>query len=571
MRVFTRWNEKFSTEETNELITELALCHCARINSLPVREYLTACVTSGRILDLCNFNVAYGELTVNDACEARQVCAFFSKRADLEFAGIDRLDASLRTFKEAEELCRQTNVIFENWTAGNFRFPRGVEEKFFLAQRKISSILGDVPSLSELKLRFGPGATTQVAKKNASARRKLGKRFACSEEFLPGLREKLEELQGWIPFGDSDSVQVPVEVHPGKLAFVPKNYKTLRGVVVEPMLNSMFQLGIGDNISRKLSRFGVDLKDQSRNQRLALEGSLTGALATLDLSSASDTIAIELVAHLLPVDWFLFLSQFRTGTVEYEGYRLKLEKFSSMGNGFTFPLESLIFYALALSCTRVEDHGVVSVYGDDIIVPVYAYDGLCELLRCAGFIPNTTKSFSTGPFRESCGADYMNGINIRPSYIKDVLAGFDAFRLHNQYVRRNDQESAAIILRWISEPLRRFGPDGYGDGHLIGAHPLRPHGRNRGWSGHTFETYAFRPLTDFSVSPGDRVYPVYCTYISEAVRPPPPKGKSVASLREFALSFTAGSDAHRHTSDGQLGVSIPGRDKYRLVKIYTLG
>jgi hypothetical protein len=129
----------------------------------------------------------------------------------------------------------------------------------------------------------------------------------------------------------------------GKLEFVPKNAKTFRSTVTEPVLNGLTQLAIGDFLFDRLKRSGLDLRDQTRNQRLALEGSLTGALATLDLSSASDTISRELVYHLLPLEWAHFLGLSRTGHIKYRGQRYTLEKFSSMGNGYTFPLESLIF------------------------------------------------------------------------------------------------------------------------------------------------------------------------------------------------------------------------------------
>ena len=186
----------------------------------------------------------------------------------------------------------------------------------------------------------------------------------------------------------------------------------------------------------RLRRFGIDLSSQERNKNLARIGSLTKALATLDLSSASDMISIELVYHLLPIEWVFFLKYFRTPVVEYQGNRHVLEKFSSMGNGFTFPLESLIFYALAISCVEEKElFDCVSVYGDDIIIPVKYYDTLVQVLTCCGFSVNKSKSFKNGPFRESCGGDYYEGIDIRPVYLKDRLSGFDAFRLHNFFSR----------------------------------------------------------------------------------------------------------------------------------------
>lgn len=589
---YSRWDDRSSTGETNEYLFFLAAEHLKRCSPSPTRECFAASIASRDIHSLCDITLAYEELTAYDAIQFRQISAFFSKRGDLDL-GFDRRAVALEAFVAAERLCIQTNDVFRSRLAGRFSFLPGVESKLFRAQRKIATILGDVPNLGDLRLAFGPGATTNVTKRIASARRKLGTQLACSEEFAHGASAKLEELQGLFfdeldeledfqgytdaalkgmfpKRSQEDSVTVDLEIHPGRLAFVPKNYKTFRGIGVEPVLNTLFQNGIGRYMSRRLLSFGIDLKDQSRNQRLALEGSLTGALATLDLSSASDTVALELVYDLLPLDWALFLSEYRTGTMIVEGLPLRLEKFCSMGNGFTFPLESLIFYALACACVPEEETHLISVYGDDIIVPTTAYAELANLLEVCGFSVNLSKSFASGPFRESCGADYLRGISIRPSYIKDALSCFDLFRLHNQYVRRGDFEMAALVSAAIPNHLKLWGPDGYGDGHLIGDNPLRPFGREKGWCGYTFETYTFAPKFDFSVLPGDRVYPSYSIYVKEDHREVSPITRSKRAEIDLLERINPLSGAVRYLKDGRFGVSTPGRGTYRSIRIYVL-
>jgi len=572
---YTRWEQRSDTRRTNEILKELALVHCARINALPVREYFFACITSNRILDLCNYDPPYEELSVSDAINVRQICAFYSKRADID-VGIDRRAASVKTFIDAERMCRETNSLLEKRRCGKFLFLPHVESILYSAQRKIASILGPVPRLTDIQPRFGPGATTQVTKRKASHRLKLSMVPACSEDLLPLVRECLEELGPWLHtlYGDdsSESTMVPVEIHNGKLVFVPKSYKTDRSVVVEPSLNTMFQMGIGDYISDRLRKAGVDLHDQTRNQRAALEGSLTGALATLDLSSASDTIAHELVYELLPVDWAIFLDHFRTGSVEYDGSVVKLQKFSSMGNGFTFPLESLIFYALAYACVCEEQQHLVSVYGDDIIVPSDRFGLLCEVLGVCGFVPNKSKSFSSGPFRESCGADYLKGIDIRPCYIKDSMSAGDIFRLHNHYARDGDETMTAILLKYLDPSLQKWGPDGYGDGHLIGDRGLSPHRRKFGWSGYVFETYTSRPRKDFEVLPGDRVYPSYCSYVNSIGSVLPDRTYQDWPRRDVVKAFReiGSSSQHFYSKHGWLGVSIPGSESVNLIKVYVL-
>jgi len=332
----------------------------------------------------------------------------------------------------------------------------------------------------------------------------------------------------------------------------------------------MFQRGVGAYMTRRLLHFGVDLLDQSKNKSLACEGSITGALATLDLSMASDLISLEVVYHLLPVDWASFLAYGRSSYVEVEDEILKLQKFSSMGNGFTFPLESLIFFALAKACCERDE--VVSVYGDDLIIPTHRCGLVTRVLNAAGFVINTDKSYSSGPFRESCGGDYFLGTDIRPFYLKDKLSGESLFCLHNFYVRREQFHAAAIVLDRISEHLRIWGPDGYGDGHLLSDDfPRRPLGRDRGWSGYTFDTYTHKSLKCYKTHPGDRVLPAYSIYAN----PVRFEGLTVLAphldpYRERPAAFNSYRAQSAFYRNGILGVSIPGTKGYKRISIYAL-
>lgn len=160
----------------------------------------------------------------------------------------------------------------------------------------------------------------------------------------------------------------------------------------------------------------MDLDDQALNQALAYEGSLRGELSTLDLQSASDTLSLETVRALLPPDWFDLLYDLRSPCYKENGKVKTYHKFSSMGNGFTFELESMIFYAIAKA---VSQKGLVSVYGDDIIVDRSATDKVHTALKEMGFELNTSKSYSDSEFRESCGTDFFMGEDVTPVYLKE--------------------------------------------------------------------------------------------------------------------------------------------------------
>lgn len=224
-------------------------------------------------------------------------------------------------------------------------------------------------------------------------------------------------------------------VEGGRYDTVPKTSVIDRSIIVEPRGNSFLQKSVGTFIRRRLLRAGVNLNDQGINQRLA-QKAFRENLATIDLEMASDSIADELVHILLPVDWYNLLSDLRSPKVSLDGSFHKLEKFSSMGNGFTFELESLIFAAAAYAVTSETKHGYAfSVYGDDIIVHQSSAGELVSLLEALGFTVNTEKSFVTGMFYESCGKHYFGDHDVTPIYQKEDFDDVEAIRSFNRVYR----------------------------------------------------------------------------------------------------------------------------------------
>lgn len=215
-----------------------------------------------------------------------------------------------------------------------------------------------------------------------------------------------------------------LRIVPGNVVFtVPKTGEIDRAAAKEPDLNMYLQKGVGDHIRARLKLFGINLNDQTVNQEYAYRGSLDGKLATLDLSSASDSVTWSLVYALLPWEWFDVMSDLRSprGTLP-DGTVVEWEMFSSMGNGFTFELESLVFYAITRAvCYHTRTTGTISVYGDDIIVPTRAAYTLRRVLGYFGFKVNTSKSFWDGYFRESCGKHYHRGLDVTPFYCRTPI------------------------------------------------------------------------------------------------------------------------------------------------------
>jgi hypothetical protein len=210
-----------------------------------------------------------------------------------------------------------------------------------------------------------------------------------------------------------------IDVSENRISWVPKNWKTWRGIAAEPTHVLPLQLAAGGFILKKLLRWGVDLRDQTRNQEQARIGSITGLRATIDLRMASDLLAINAVVLLLSRGWYSLLWRLRSvsGRVEGREDLVTYAKFSSMGNGFTFPLETLIFTA---ACRAVGSK-INVVYGDDIVIETELVADLQKLLRFLGFRVNQEKSFSDPEckFRESCGTDWYDGKLVTPYYIRE--------------------------------------------------------------------------------------------------------------------------------------------------------
>jgi len=214
---------------------------------------------------------------------------------------------------------------------------------------------------------------------------------------------------------------------------VPKSSDIDRVACKEPEVNMFLQRSVGNHIRRNLKRIGIDLNDQSRNRDLARQA-VKKQLATIDLSSASDSISRQLIIELLPFEWWSLLDDLRVKETLVDGQIHELEMFSSMGNGFTFELESLLFYAITRAvCWQSSIKGTISVYGDDIIAPNGVTPRLKRIFFFFGFLMNSEKSAWTGVFRESCGGHYHNSVDITPFYVREpIRKKSDLIRLLNQ-------------------------------------------------------------------------------------------------------------------------------------------
>jgi len=345
-----------------------------------------------------------------------------------------RRTSAIRKWLETERGNAHTNARLRGMSRQYNILPRVTFYSFLgFAQRIISEVLG--PLNNELVLgSFSGGASTSRRRTESHPALKFTGQADVTSAAAPYVGVIHHEAPLLRELGVFYNLR---EVEGAVLFTVPKKTEIDRCACKEPDINMYLQKGVGNHIRRRLRRFGIDLQDQSINRRHAFQGSLDGSLATLDLSSASDTITRSAVESLLPDDWFLYLNDIRSQCIWVEGTLVQTEMFSSMGNGFTFELESLIFWALMRTVSYFTGYrGIISVYGDDLIIPSGMYEDACWVLREFGFSVNPDKSFATGPFRESCGGHYHLGEDVTPFYLKKIPTRLtDLIRVANQLRR----------------------------------------------------------------------------------------------------------------------------------------
>jgi len=436
---------------------------------------------------------------------------------------VDPEEVAWHGFLDTEAICADTNRRFRDLS----RDPLFSGPNVWLlnaTRRYVARFLGELPEDSDQhrtsfcptewfdSCSWGPGTTVRIGGKATNSANKFQRDAGMTKDcyilvspMFPAacplwthhLREAFPTWGGrskvdmWLESGDRLFLKGSNHAYFDKgnvILAVPKKAKTHRIISKEPGMNCYLQLGIGRMMRRRLLRHGnFDLRDQNRNQRLAFQSSLTGREATIDHKDASGLIATEAIRETFPSRWFSVMDSLRSkcGTYTHASdgrvCHIYYEKFCSMGNGFTFPLQSILFAAMAYAvCEYLQaPTDNVGVYGDDLVIPVEAtrtYSQFCEFM---GLRVNQTKSFSSGEFRESCGSHYWGGVDLKPFYLKERLRGLSSvYRTANGIRRlssRNHSHGCDVRLlpAWrflqnrVPKTLRFSIPEGYGDGGFV--------------------------------------------------------------------------------------------------------
>lgn len=328
--------------------------------------------------------------------------------------------------------------------------------------------------------KHGPGATADRRRGNAKFDQcvwtsRLESVFPFGDYALPNWRfnYRLDELD----------ILEPAAEQPVRVTLVPKTLKTPRVIAIEPTCMQYMQQAISERLTEYLEnssiREHIGFSDQEPNKVLAMEGSLTGRLATLDLSEASDRVSNQLVRgmlhHFPSLREAVDATRSRRADVPGHGV-IRLAKYASMGSALCFPIEAMVFLNIvAIGVARSLNVQYsrssvpmllrgVRVYGDDIIVPVEHALSVSEALEDFGLRVNLSKSFWTGKFRESCGGDYYGGVDVSvvrcrrklPTTRKSTSELISVVALRNNLYKRGLWKTAFHLDDLIAPILRHY-------------------------------------------------------------------------------------------------------------------
>lgn len=255
------------------------------------------------------------------------------------------------------------------------------------------------------------------------------------------------------------------------LEFVKKDATALRTITIGNTVNVSLQLALSEHLRKRFKKiFGVNLYTQEHNQLLANYGSLDGSFATIDLKSASDTLALGLL-NLFPLSWAEVIFRVREHSWKHKRFGCQpFAKISAMGNGLTSTLQSIIYASIIYAVFRMNNFpwtaDIIAVHGDDIVVPDFMFFDVCFLLKEFGMKINVEKTFFKGKVRESCGHDYFSGDRIDRFTVKEkVEKAVDIIKLHNSFKEWGDRFDIDLspvltyLLGYLEKKELCYGPN----------------------------------------------------------------------------------------------------------------
>jgi len=269
----------------------------------------------------------------------------------------------------------------------------------------------------------------------------------CKPMLMSRSEEKGFHQRWWSTHNDTHDVSL--------LKFVPKDISKSRSICMEPNAFMFFQQEVWRWMRRSIDqapigRF-INLSDQGVSRDAAIHGSQYLCTDTIDLSSASDSVSVELVKRVFPRDWLYYMLATRTSKVKTpDGSVRSVYKFAPMGSAVCFPTQCILFtgiciyaYHAVMTGTTTGNYELTAsdvsatlagmyerrsawtpfrkkfeppvVFGDDIACDSRVTGVVIDLLERFGFVVNVGKSFTgSRSFRESCGVYAYEGHDVTP-------------------------------------------------------------------------------------------------------------------------------------------------------------
>jgi len=457
----------------------------------------------GRVFDPCS-GVLLNDPDIETIYAIRQLTLSFSKIALPETSSNGRSRQvvtparerqAMSQFVQCEQEVRFSDSILDPSYKEDFRRMSG------LLFGELFDSMEVILSSSKLVPKHGPGSTADRLTSNGKWNQqtwtvRLEQVFPAQDYLVPNHSFRFDSSAD-VSYGMSaafwaktQSVSEVDFLEPGaempvRVITVPKTLKTPRIIAIEPTCMQYMQQAVLGLILDRLKEDDflssvIGISDQDPNRSMAREGSLTGDLATLDLSEASDRVSNQHVLDLFAGHPLLSeaVQATRSTNADVPGHGvMPLAKFASMGSALCFPVEAMVFLTVIflgierelsapLSCVA-DLHPFrkqVRVFGDDLIVPRDYVLSVVDELMAFGHKVNISKSFWTGRYRESCGREYYDGhdvsiVKVRrvlPTRRQDAAGVIASVALRNQFYWAGLWQSAAWMDDFIRNVLRHF-------------------------------------------------------------------------------------------------------------------
>lgn len=424
----------------------------------------------------------FTDMTASEAAKCALANSFYkklcpegnSRKADAcALEKFERINASLPAGPTDFIASNEPESCFYDYFRNNLAVT--LQPEYTPATRKLAEETGSFEIEETFDLDFirghmmvGPGASQLADSTSMVHKLFMGEMSYVNPYLIPLYRSALAETGSW---ADAEFARFTefgfTRVKGGKLFFAPKNAEISRTCCTEPNLEMLFQRAAGDFLELRLERhFGISLSVQpDNNRRMAKRGSSDQSLGTIDLVSASDSIGLQRMLAYFPAGFLkttMLASRCETAVLP-DGRDVELRMISTMGNGFTFPLQTVIFACAVKAAYQVmgfacdDPKSQFGVFGDDLVVRRETYNFVCQMLVKLGFEVNDAKSFNSGPFRESCGHDYVAGVNIRGVYCVSLETPQEIYSIINRLLRWGAEHDCylkatlSLLRSWVRE------------------------------------------------------------------------------------------------------------------------